>query len=161
MAERKTIRLHSPVRSGHLIVPENAVVDAAPEIADRLVGEGHAEYTDALERYPNLPVLDVLNDYPITGAEKFPRPAGVEPVFAREAFGTEVDKRIRAESVASVVPAWDHPLKVGDESSPAKPGGTAPAAAPAPAPAPAAAPGPGAPVTAEAFAQPPAAPRAK
>src|SRR4051812_44418191 len=63
MAERKTIRLHSPVRSGHLIVPENAVVDAAPEIADELVGEGHAEYTDALERYPNLPVLDVLNDY--------------------------------------------------------------------------------------------------
>lgn len=144
MAEHKTIRLFCPVRSGNAIVPDNAVVDAAPEIADELVGAGHAEYTDALERYPNTPILTVLHDYPITGAEKFPKPEGVEPVFAKEAFGTETDKRAVAEARVNVVPAWDHPEKVGDEASPAKPGVTE--APPADAGA----------VSAEAFAQPPA-----
>jgi hypothetical protein len=138
-SDRKTIRLRSPIRSGNAIVPNNAVVDATAEIAEELVGTGHAEYTDAIERYPNKPFLDVLNDFPVTGAEKFPKPEGVEPVFNKEAFGTELDRRL-AGADAGVVPAWDHPAKVGDEASPAKVPAAAPAARPAAGPAPTAAP---------------------
>lgn len=74
----KAIRLLTQIRVGNALVPPNAVVDAEDAVADHLTGEGMAEETDAVERYPNTPRVMSLDDVEVTGSEKFPLPADDE-----------------------------------------------------------------------------------
>ena len=71
----KVIRLHTQIRVGNDLIPPNAVVEAEDGIASTLVGDGHAEETDSLERYPNFKrVLTHVDEVDVTGAEEFPLP---------------------------------------------------------------------------------------
>lgn len=152
MPERKAVRLLSPIRSGNEVLPENAVVDAAIDVADQLLGANPplAEETDAIERYPNKPFIDTIDEFPVTGSEKFPKPAEIEPSFAPEVYSTEDERRLALETRRDITPAWDSPEKIGDEASAAKMPAKQPTeeeiveggGAPTPAPAPAAAPAP-------------------
>jgi hypothetical protein len=128
--QRQAIRLRASIRSGNEIIDNNAVVDALPEVADDLIGRGVAEPTDAVERHPSHPLLDHVDEVLISGAEKFPKPAEIEPATGLAATGTEVDRRLEAETRSNVGPTFDHPDKVGDESSPAKVPAAAPTATP-------------------------------
>jgi hypothetical protein len=99
-ADRTTIRLLMPIRSGKEVIPENAVLDATPDVADDLIGRGCAEETDAVERYPTVQLLTHVDDAPVTGAEKFPVPEGAELIVPPGMFETEPDRRARLRAKA-------------------------------------------------------------
>lgn len=120
MPQRKAIRLRASIRAGNELIDNNSVVDALPEVADDLVGRELAEFTDATERHPSHPLLDHVDEVLISGAEKFPKPAEIEPAVELAATGTETDTRLARETRSEVGPTFDHPDKTGDESSPAK-----------------------------------------
>jgi hypothetical protein len=112
----KTIRLRKPIRAGKDIHPNNAVFDAADDVADELIAAGCAEETDAIERYPIGNPLNHVDDFPVSGAEKFPL---AEPRKGDDIGGTFVNHadRLVAERIQEGAPPFAPASK---EPAPAK-----------------------------------------
>jgi hypothetical protein len=92
------IRLKYPIRVGKEVFPNNAVFDATDDVADMLV-EGRdgfpcAELTDAIERYPVGQPLTHVDDWPLSGGEKFPLDPENPPPVPVGAFVNHVDRII-------------------------------------------------------------------
>jgi hypothetical protein len=95
----KTIRLKAPIRVAHEIHPANAVFDATDEVADMLIegkdGHSYADETDAIERYPIGQPLIHVDDWPVTGAEKFPIDPETQPTLTPAMFPRHVDRLVQ------------------------------------------------------------------
>lgn len=91
-----------PIRSGKEVIPENSVMDAADDVADLLLGAEPkvAEETDAVERYPNVQFLTRVDEFPVTGSERFPIPEGATLIIPQAMFSTETDRRARNRAAA-------------------------------------------------------------
>lgn len=89
-----TIRLLMPIRAGKEVIPENAVLDAIDEVADELIAHDPpcAEETDAIERYPTITLLTHVDEFPVTGSERFPIPEGAELIIPPAMFRTEAQR---------------------------------------------------------------------
>jgi hypothetical protein len=114
----KTIRLLLPIRVGKEIFPNNAVFDAADDVAGDLLGHNPpcAEETDAIERYPIGNPLNHVDDYPVHGGEKFPLPEGEESVVPVGRFKNHADRIVERRLEAAEPPA----ATVSKEPAPAK-----------------------------------------
>jgi hypothetical protein len=114
----KTIRLLLPIRVGKEIFPNNAVFDAADDVAEDLLGHNPpcAEETDAIERYPIGNPLNHVDDYPVHGGEKFPLPEGEESIVAAGKFKNHADRLVERRLQAVEPPA----ATVSKEPAPAK-----------------------------------------
>lgn len=114
----KTIRLLMPIRVGHEIHPNNAVFDAADDVADELLNSDPpcAEETSAIERYPVGQPLTHVDDFPVTGAEKFPLDADHKPRATPAMFSNHADRLVQKR-----INAAEPPLEVtSKEPAPAK-----------------------------------------
>lgn len=114
----KTIRLKRPIRVGHQIHPNNAVFDATDDVADELLGcdPPCAEETDAIERYPIGNPLTHVDDFPVSGAEKFPLAEPRKGDDIGGVFTNDIDRHV-ADNIRAGGPTLAPPSK---EPGPAK-----------------------------------------
>jgi hypothetical protein len=114
----KTIRLLMPIRVGHQVHPNNAVFDAEDSVADELLNSDPpcAEETAAIERYPVGQPLTHVDDFPVTGQEKFPLAEGQETHATPAMFTNHADRLVERRLQAVEPPA----ATVSKEPAPAK-----------------------------------------
>jgi hypothetical protein len=114
----KTIRLLMPIRVGHQVHPNNAVFDAEDSVADELLNSDPpcAEETAAVERYPVGQPLTRVDDFPVTGQEKFPLAEGEETHATPAMFSNHADRLVQKRINAAEPP----PEVTSKEPAPAK-----------------------------------------